>query len=155
VLFQTSAALVPEDVNGRLDVYLYDDGRVSLISTGTGNYDSESGDISPSGRDVFFITRDSLVGQDIDGGSRDVYDARVEGGFPAPAPPQACDGESCQGQAGAPPVFSPPATTSISGKGNPTGRKACKKRSKKRKRARCGPKAKKHSKRGSRNRGAK
>jgi len=152
VLFQTSAALVPEDVNGRLDVYLYDEGQLSLISTGTSKYDSESGDISPSGGDIFFVTRDSLVGQDIDGGSRDVYDARVDGGFPAPAPPQTCEGESCQGQAGAPPVFSTPATASFSGKGNPAGRKACKKRSKKRKQARCAPKAKKHPKRGSQNR---
>jgi hypothetical protein len=144
VVFQTSDALVPADVNGQIDVYEYHDGGVALISTGTSKYDSEVGDVSPDGRDVFFLTRDSLVGQDIDEGSKDIYDARVEGGFPAPVGAEACEGaETCQGKPATPPAFASPATISPSGRGNQPGRKACKKKSKKQ-RARCGPKAKKH-----------
>jgi hypothetical protein len=145
VFFQTSDALVAADVNGLSDVYEYRDGNVALISTGTSKYDSGIQVATPDGKDVFFTTRDSLVGQDIDGGSTDVYDARVEGGFPAPVPPSPCEGENCQGKAAAPPAFVGPATASNNGKGNAHGRKqnACKRKTKKQ-RARCGSKQKKH-----------
>jgi hypothetical protein len=149
VFFQTSDGLVPEDVNGLADVYEYRDGQVILISAGTSKYDSRIVDNSPDGKNVFFITRDSLVGQDIDGGAADVYDARVNGGFPAPVAPVACEGENCQGQGHAPPAFASPGTASLSGKGNPAGRSkqsghsSCKKKSKKQ-RSRCGSQATKH-----------
>jgi hypothetical protein len=42
-------------------------------------------DASADGRDVFIGTLASLVPQDY--GLRDIYDVRVEGGFPPPAPP--------------------------------------------------------------------
>jgi hypothetical protein len=96
VFFETTDALVPEDVNGRRDVYRYHDGDVALISAGTGGYDSTLWAATPSGSDVFFSTRDSLVGQDIDGGAADIYDARVGGGFPAPVTPAPCEGDGCQ-----------------------------------------------------------
>ena len=35
VFFQTAEALVPADTNGMLDVYEYEGGHVSLISSGT------------------------------------------------------------------------------------------------------------------------
>jgi hypothetical protein len=139
ILFQTTQSLVPTDINGVADVYLYQHGLFSLISSGTSKYDSEIGDLTPDGHDVFFITRDSLVGQDIDGGARDVYDARVDGGFPKPAVEKSCEGESsCQGKPSSEPGFSPPPTTSA-GKGNTprTGKKA---------KSRCKGKARKHHK---------
>ena len=50
-----------------------------------------------SGRDVFFTTADQLVGQDTDT-DIDIYDARVDGGFPAPALSPSCSGDACQGR---------------------------------------------------------
>jgi hypothetical protein len=141
VFFTSSDGLVAEDANGVNDAYRYRDGQVSLISTGTSAYPSQMVDNSADGKNVFFITRDRLVGQDIDG-SQDIYDARVDGGFPAPPPPASlCEGEACQGQAhGAPPYVSP-GTASLIGRGNTDGR------NKKRTHKSCGRKAKKqHSK---------
>lgn len=100
VFFSTAEALVPEDVNGKVDVYEYDvpDHSLHLISSGRDSADSWFMDASPSGNDAFFITRERLVGWDVDE-SYDLYDARVGGGFPNPPPAAvACSGESCQGQ---------------------------------------------------------
>ena len=74
-------------------------------------------DISADGHDVFFKTTESLVTQDP--GLRDIYDARIEGGFP-PLPPKPiiCQGEACL----EPPKPAPPAVTPASqaaGPGNP------------------------------------
>jgi len=85
VFFDTPAALVTEDENEKRDVYEWHDGRISLISSGTGTDDSVFLDNSASGNDVFFATRDDLSGTDTDG-SYDVYDARVGGGFAVSAP---------------------------------------------------------------------
>jgi len=130
VLFESTEALLPGDGNGSRDVYLYRDGRLSLISTGSSEYDAEVAGITLDGDDVFFSTRDSLVGQDIDNGSSDVYDARVNGGFPAPVGVDLCESESaCQGAAAAPPGFTAPATTTP-GRGNPPKHKKRPKRCK-------------------------
>lgn len=120
VFFQTTDSLVPEDVNHRADVYEYwtATGSISLISAGTGGYDSEIADNSPDGNDVFFSTRDSLVKRDIDDGAKDVYDARVGGGFSDPTPPSPCAGEACQPLAkSAPAPVAPGTTGSASGTG--------------------------------------
>lgn len=72
---------------------------------------------SADGSNVFFITQASLVAQDVDS-SDDIYDARVGGGFPAPAQPTACLGDTCQSVPAA--VNDPtPSTLSFSGPGNP------------------------------------
>ena len=52
--------------------------------------------MSATGSDIFFETRSQLVGQDTDS-LGDIYDARVDGGFPAPTPEPSCSGEACQG----------------------------------------------------------
>jgi len=151
VLFQTSDGLVAGDANGQSDVYLYENGQVRLMSTGTSQYNTEVSDMTPDGNNVFFLTRDSLVGQDIDGGARDVYDARVNGGFPAPVPAEACESAAaCQNAPGTAPGFSSPGTASLKGRGNADkrttkkSRKACKQKSRK-KHAKC-VKSKKHKK---------
>jgi Tol biopolymer transport system component len=145
IFFQTTDSLLPADVNGLSDVYLYDHGRLSLISAGTSKYDSEVADISPDGRDLFFTTRDSLVGQDIDGGSKDVYDARTDGGFPAPPVANPCEGGAgCQGTPSATPGFASPPTTAP-GRGNPKPPKPCSHKAKKKK-PKCGSKGKGHHK---------
>jgi Tol biopolymer transport system component len=119
LFFESRDALVPHDSNGRQDVYEYEGGHVYLISNGAGSYDSSFLDASPSGDDVFIATADRLVTQDRD--SRvDVYDARVDGGFPASVSPTACDnGDSCKGPVSPQPsVFGAPASATFSGAGN-------------------------------------
>ncbi|HEY7962353.1 MAG TPA: hypothetical protein VID29_10560 [Solirubrobacteraceae bacterium] len=115
VFFDTPSALVPQDVNGRRDVYEWENGRVYLISTGTGPHDSFFLDNTPSGNDVFFTTSDGLVTADGDEGY-DVYDARVNGGLATEATAH-CE-ENCQSPASAPPVFSPGQTATVFGEGN-------------------------------------
>ncbi|HXB63909.1 MAG TPA: hypothetical protein VNV42_03425 [Solirubrobacteraceae bacterium] len=94
------------------NIYEFHAGRVSLISdgqdvtAGAGNSDVALLGTDESGRDVFFTTGDSLVAQDTDD-NVDVYDARVDGGFPSPAA-SSCVGEECQGAlSGAPTLLSP------------------------------------------------
>ncbi len=116
VFFQTSRGLILLDSNGQRDVYEYDGG-LHLISRGSGDAPSSFLDATPSGSDVFFTTRDRLVGWDKDA-NVDAYDARVRGGFPEPAfVPPACEGEACL-----PPPIAPndptPASSSFSGAGN-------------------------------------
>ncbi len=122
VFFNTAEALSPQDVNGRVDAYEYDasSGEIHLLSSGTGAADSYFLDASGDGRDVFIVTRDRLVGWDVDRGY-DLYDVRVDGGFPGPpAPGAVCAGEACQ----APPTGAPAAglgalsSLSASGAGN-------------------------------------
>jgi len=101
VFFTSTAALVPQDVNTVADVYEYDGpaGKLSLVSSGTGNQPSEFADASASGDDVFFVTRAQLAPSDHDEYA-DLYDARVGGGFDeAQAPSSPCLGEACQGRA--------------------------------------------------------
>jgi hypothetical protein len=102
VVFESAVPLSPDAVNGLANVYEWHEGpagegSVSLISSGSGTQPVEKAVISPGGNDVFFITSQSLVSQDVDE-APDIYDARIGAGFPqAPAPAQACSGDACQG----------------------------------------------------------
>ncbi len=124
VFFDTSESLVPEDSNGRRDVYEYDTstGRVQLISGGSCNCDSAFVDATPDGSNVFFITHQSLVRADWDTGG-DVYDARVNGGIASQnvIPPAPCEGDDCQGPAKAAPSSPVPSSAMFAGGGNPPG----------------------------------
>jgi NHL repeat-containing protein len=121
LIFEAADALVPDDTNGRLDVYQWEragvgsceesettfsetaGGCIDLISSGQGLADSEIVDVSQTaaGADVFFNTLEGLVPQDY--GLRDIYDARIGGGFPPPPPPPIdCEGETCQNPPPAP-----------------------------------------------------
>lgn len=75
--------------------------------------------VSASGTDVFFETREQLAGQDTDT-LGDIYDARIDGGFPALAKEASCSGESCQGSAPAAPALAGNATSVFTGGGNLT-----------------------------------
>jgi hypothetical protein len=119
VFFETSEALLPRDGNGLRDIYQYENGQLSLLSTGTGEAGSYFLDAASDGADVFFATNQRLVGRDTDG-LYDYYDARVDGGFPEPPPPPPpCTGESCRGPAAAAAGGPPPGTASLAGPGNP------------------------------------
>ncbi|HEY3958933.1 MAG TPA: NHL repeat-containing protein [Solirubrobacteraceae bacterium] len=118
VLFDSFDALVPSDTNNTGDVYEYEppgvggctaadasfvsseNGCVGLLSSGTGG-EAAFLDASESGNDVFFLSPAQLAPQDVDT-ILDVYDARVGGGFPLPAPVPACEGDACQSMVAAP-----------------------------------------------------
>jgi hypothetical protein len=100
IVFTTSGPLSEDASNGLENAYEWHEGKVSLISTGSSIEPVDDVVISPSGRDVFFVTSQGLVPQDTDG-APDVYDARLEvpgEGFPAAAAPvKPCEGDACQG----------------------------------------------------------
>jgi sugar lactone lactonase YvrE len=116
VFFETANSLVSSDTNGESDVYQWSDGELSLVSSGRGPEGAKFVDASADGRDVFFTTREALVGSDVDR-QVDLYDARVGGGFPFQELPPPCTGDACQ-----PPTTAPPALSSAGsskGAGNP------------------------------------
>ena len=119
VVFTTPDALVQHDTNETGDVYVYRDGRAHLVSSGQGRAESNLADMSPDGRDVFFATRDRLVGIDQDN-AYDIYDARIGGGIAAQTPSLVtpCTGTDCQGQPSLPPA--PPVVNT-----NGAGEQAC------------------------------
>ncbi len=110
LFFNAFDALVPEDTNGRQDVYEWEAqgsgdcqkpaGCLSLISTGQSPKSSAFMDASPNGSDVFFETAASIDPQDP--GGIDIYDARIGGGFPTPPQPTPCLGDACQSPPAAP-----------------------------------------------------
>jgi hypothetical protein len=98
-----------------------DEGCLYLLSSGKDKFPSLFADASVSGKDVFFFTRQQLVGQDKDE-LQDVYDARVQGGLPAQNPtsvPPCESSEACHGQVGQPPGEATPATPGFQGPANP------------------------------------
>jgi hypothetical protein len=162
LFFNSFGALLSRDTNGKEDVYEWEapgagscsdessaysianEGCIYLISSGESPEDSEFFDATPSGSDVFFSTQSSLLQQDY--GLVDVYDARVNGGFPPPvAAPPACEGEACQGPL-APPNDPTPASSSFEGAGNVV-EKPAKKKARKKRHAKKHQSRKKHSKR--------
>jgi hypothetical protein len=133
--FDSRDSLSYRDTNeGVEDVYQYEPqgvggctregGCVSPISGGRGASDSNFLTVDASGDNVFFTTREPLVVADKDQ-LIDLYDARVNGGFPEPAAAKPCGGETCQPptQAPAEPSPAPPP----SGAGNHKPPKKCKK----------------------------
>jgi hypothetical protein len=119
--FSTTEALVPQDKNGLMDVYEYDieTGRLHLVSSGQGEFGSWFVDASANGNDVFVGTREKLIRADKDS-LADVYDARVQGGYPEPPPePTACVGDACRGPIPEEPSEPSPATPRFAGPGNP------------------------------------
>ncbi len=140
VFFQSPVGLTPQALNQQVigvetgefniskstyanNVYEYHEGQVGLLSDGQdlthrgSEVNVELIGTDPSGDDLFFTTEDRLVGQDTDT-SIDVYDARIDGGFPAPAIPPSCSGDACQGQLSSAPTLLSPGSEFQAG-GNP------------------------------------
>jgi hypothetical protein len=136
LVFESFEALVLRDTNGKRDVYQWQrasseaaceavgaelfvegaGGCISLISSGQSAENSDFLDASASGSDIFLFTASSLLPHDF--GLVDVYDARVDGGFPPPPEPNVpCEGEACQ-PAPPPPPVQTPASSTFEGKGN-------------------------------------
>jgi hypothetical protein len=124
VFFSTGEELVPADVNGSVyDVYQYDSftGETNLLSTGRSTRSSFFLDASTDGGDVFFTTRERLVGWDRDN-QTDVYTARIDGGLPEPSSPSpSCKGDGCRGATSGAPVPRAPGSTVFNASG---GRRA-------------------------------
>jgi hypothetical protein len=99
------------------DVYEWHDGVVSLISSPTDPFAQYLLGVSEDGSNVFFVTHSQLVPQDIDNAG-DIYDARVDGGFPPVVASAACEGDTC---VHLPPALNDPTPGSLSftGPGNP------------------------------------
>lgn len=115
VFFDTGDPLVKQDANGVRDVYMWENGKVSLISSGRSADESYFIDNSESGDDVFFTTSEGLIYDDTDG-AYDIYDARVGGGFSLVGPPAPCS-SGCQTPA-ASPSFHDAGSTEFNGAGN-------------------------------------
>jgi hypothetical protein len=128
LFFESQDRLVQGDGNGAVqDVYEWEPdgvggcvrvgGCVALISSGRSSGDSSFLASDATGANVFFTARDRLVGADKDD-FLDVYDARVDGGFPSVTEPAVCQGEGCLGALGEPPLFGSPASATFTGLGN-------------------------------------
>jgi len=142
LFFDSADALVPQDTNGKEDVYEFEPAGVgdcttgsvtlhegvggcqALISSGTSTRESAFLDASESGDDVFFLTAAPLSPQDIDNAD-DVYDAHVcSSAAPcasnATTSPPCSTADSCRAAPAVQPgVFGAPASGTLSGEANP------------------------------------
>ena len=144
VFFQTSAQLVAQDTNvdtsreeesaGDLgqaaDVYEWEadgteeePGVFCGVANGCTHLITAGEDVGPSiflgasrdGRNLFFATAAQLAPQATPEFTN-IYDARVDGGFPPPPPVPEC--LACQGVGSPPPLFNTPASVAFAGAGN-------------------------------------
>lgn len=141
VFFETSDRLVPDDAADTQDVYEWraqgtgdcaqPAGCVALLSSGRGsdfgiptNYLYAA---SPDGDDVFILTNEQLLDEDLTGGFGAIYDVRRDGGFAADGqggPSAGCVGDECQAPAGRPPAAVVPGSTATL-PGNPVAKPGC------------------------------
>ena len=120
VIFDTSEPLVPAAGNGKENVYEYEDGHQYLISTGASLGASVFESMSPEGKDALFSTRQRLV-PSAEGEEIQLYDARVDGGFPEERTTVVpCKGAECEPSATPPTTFSAPGSTTFAGGENLT-----------------------------------
>ena len=95
-------------------VHLLSDGLDTQLNKGTQCGPSLQG-VDGSGSNVLFTTDDPLVPGDVDGVQRDIYDARVDGGFPPATAGQTglCGPGACEGPSASAPVlpFASPSST--------------------------------------------
>ena len=135
VFFESSGALSPRAssaAKGCLSLYEFHSG--GLISQGKVHLVSDGQDVQSlkgalcgtqfegtdaSGGNVLFATDDPLLSSDVDGVQRDLYDARVDGGFAPVASDQSCEGSGCEGTTSTPPpAFGAPSSAAVTGVGN-------------------------------------
>jgi hypothetical protein len=143
LFFNSSDALVPQDINKNEDVYEYEPvgvgdcssssstfnvrsgGCATLISSGTAVGESAFMDASENGSDVFFMTGEKLVAQDVDT-ALDLYDAHAcTAVSPCPnvptSPPACTTADACRAApASQPSLFGSPASATFAGVGNVT-----------------------------------
>ncbi|HKO38690.1 MAG TPA: fibronectin type III domain-containing protein [Solirubrobacterales bacterium] len=143
LVLESGDQLVAADTNLRRDVYEFRDGRLHLLSAGSSSNDVFLFGQSADGRDVFLATNQRLTLSDRDH-ALDIFDARAGGGFveQSAPPPDACQGDGCQGPAASAPAPRQAGSAGLNGPGNQKARRKqrCPK-GKHRKKARNGSKA--------------
>jgi hypothetical protein len=125
VFFDSGEPLVPNDTDGKQDVYEWErdgtgscgqaGGCIYLLSGGDGAHNSWLLGSDPSGDNVFIVSRTHLL-EEGQGDEYALYDARVGGVLPVQPP--ACTGTGCQGVPEPPPVFATPPSVTYAGIGN-------------------------------------
>lgn len=123
IVFASRAALTEGAEAGKGNLYEYrdtggsdDEGgskEVFLIAANAEEAVSATG-LDATGADVFFETDSELVPSDVDTAA-DLYDAREDGGFPAPVAPVSCAGEGCEGAPTVPAPFGAPGSVAVTG----------------------------------------
>jgi hypothetical protein len=130
VFFDTFQPLVEQDTNGTQDVYEWEregtvgcptatsvwGGCVFLLSGGNTSDLSFLIETDATGENVFFVHRGQLAGVGEPNDRAELFDARVNGGFPRVS--LACTGTGCQGVPPTGPTFATPASVTFSGAGN-------------------------------------
>jgi hypothetical protein len=141
VFFESSEALLPEDVNSHgcttqehcVDVYEWEaketgsckvpnvgNGCLYLLSSGESGQSSHFASASADGDSAFIVTNSPLVPLDGDE-LGDMYDVRVDGGLPSQhaTPPQPCgSAEACKGPSSTPKPTTSPGSQTFQGPGN-------------------------------------
>jgi len=140
VFFDTPSALLGQDSNGVYDVYEWSPEGVGGCGESSSTFEGESGgclysissgtslepsyfvDASESSDDAYFMTSQGLVAADTDN-TLSLYDARVDGGFPAGSGeavqvPECESAEACKPPAGEAPAEPFPASAALSAGGN-------------------------------------
>jgi hypothetical protein len=164
LFFETLDALALADESPRRDVYEFERPGSGTCTNANPNFDPAAGgchfllssgkssgetyfvDAASSGRDVFFSTRQVLVGWDVNE-NYDVYDSREGGGFAEPPEsPPICAGEGCLPPVPPQPAPHTPATPAFLGPGNPAPKPTKCKKGFVKKHGKCVKKSKKHSK---------
>ncbi len=117
LFFSSPDPLVPGVSGGSDKVFEYEDGGVQLISGAESGGEAMFLDASANGDDVFFATRERLAPSDTDE-LVDVYDARVDGGLPAPVSVPICQDGACREPAPTQEPLPAPLSASFAGAGN-------------------------------------
>ena len=96
VFFSSREALADGATNGPLHVYAWKEGHTYLLSPpGPEATDAQYLENSPDGANVYFSTTQEVLASDTNGGWVNVWDARVDGGFPGPPPANPCAENEC------------------------------------------------------------
>ncbi|HEX6781012.1 MAG TPA: hypothetical protein VF125_03170 [Solirubrobacterales bacterium] len=164
VFFETEESLVGRDEDGVNDIYQWAQGEgggatVDLLSSGQSTeyplppeaegqapstpFPNVLLSVTPDGKDVVFLAQEALVPGAGEGGTAAIYDARVNGGFPAPRVPSNCREEACRSETQPPPQLQSPSSEALNGSGNVKPRtqrrhRRCHEKAKSHKRKRCG-----------------
>ncbi len=95
-------------------VHLVSDGRDNQLNKGS-TCGAQFQGTDDSGKNVLFSTADPLLPSDTDGVQRDIYDARVEGGFLPLSDIGLCEPRHCEGEVPSTPEFAIPSSAAADG----------------------------------------
>jgi hypothetical protein len=118
VAFATEETLIGRDINNELDVYMWREGALSLVSSGRSLAPSRLRGMSSDGRSVLFDTVERLTDETSQQHAPKVYVARFGGGFERLASRPGCVGDECQGLVSSLPLAAGVPSASLRGSGN-------------------------------------